>query len=293
MTFNSNDNELQNDILQAQLDDIFRDVLETPDNTIWTPQNAADFDPEHWREPVVDMEEFVLSSEYLNCQTVYPKVMDILWELDKPEIREAYLALGKGSGKSFISSIMKARMIYKLLCLKNPQLFFGKADGSQLLTLNLSVSRDQARDVIFGSFLNMVKASKWFEGKFKERTHSVEFPNNIFAFSGHSKSTSWLGYNTILGILDEASWHLDNNERSVADELYSTLIGSCKTRFPWAYKIIVISSVREYDDFLLSKIDYVKEKGEHLEVGEDRPHRFQILQNNRTRGQAESQFRGF
>lgn len=219
-----------------------------------------------YEERYVDIIEFVESKHYLNLRgKAFNKVLQILWEIDKPNIREVYLCLAKGSGKSFMSSIMLARGIYWLLNMRDPITTLGLAPGSSIYCLNVSVSSQQARDVIFRDLCNRINDSPWFKGKYKERKTDIQFMKNIAAVCGHSQSTSFLGYNTAFGIMDEADFQLDNNKRSVAKELYTALKGSMFSRFANSYKLISISSPKDPDGYILSSIDRVKQTGSKFE----------------------------
>ena len=122
-------------------------------------------------------------------------------------------------------------------------------------------------DVVFADFIEKLNHSKCFHEvknvlELSEiKGHSVPyyydtkdrilFPKNIISVSGHSKSEAWLGYNTKQGILDEADWFVDNTNKSKANEVYNSLLGSCRTRFPDHYKIIVITSPKSTESFAM------------------------------------------
>lgn len=219
-------------------------------------------------EPIVALDEFVGGRRYLGIRgRVYPRVMDILEEVNKPHVREAYLSLGKGSGKSTICGVLMARWVYELLCHREPQTAFGLLPDSRLTVLNVSTSKDQAKNVIFGSFMARVRGAPWFEGKYKELTTECRFPKNIFANCGHSGSKAFLGYDTVAAVMDEASWMLDTSFRSVAADIYDMLTGSLKTRFPHTYKLVIVSSPRTPEDFLTEQVEWVRRVGHAFHLG--------------------------
>lgn len=213
-------------------------------------------------EQPVPMEDFILGRRYLNLKgLINQEKIEILTQFDQPHVRKMWCAAGSGSGKSFMVSIAMARQIYNLLCLRRPDLFYLLGPGSRIAIINLSVSKEQARDVIFSEFLARVSLSPWFNGKYKEWTAKARFPKRIYAFSGGSAAISYYGYHTIFGSLDEASFLVDRQERSVAEELTEALLKSLNTRFPRAFKLFVISTLRSADDFLYNQIERVKEEG--------------------------------
>ena len=213
-------------------------------------------------EMPVDMEQFVCGKRYLGLKgNIDPVKLDLLIQLDQPHVRKGWLACGSGSGKSFMVSIIQSRTIYKLLCLKRPDLFYMLGPGSKIAAVNLSVAKEQAKDVVFAEFIGRISHSPWFTGKFEPQVGRCLFPKQVFAISGGSAATSFFGYHTILGAIDEASFLLDRDQRSLAEELTEALMKSLTTRFPNSYKLLVISTLRSDDDFLYQNIERIKADG--------------------------------
>lgn len=158
--------------------------------------------------------------------------------------------------------------IYKALCLKNPQDYYGLIPGDALAALIVSVSEKQAKDVGFARTLNLLKMSRWFDNKFEYSSKEIKFPKNITFYCGHSGATSWLGYNTFRAAMDETEWMVDSNNRSVARELYRALKGSLNTRYPDKYKLLCISSPKNEYSFLNTLFKGVKETGRKVDLDE-------------------------
>ncbi len=212
-------------------------------------------------EVPVSMEEFILSRRFLNLKGyINQEKIDILAQFAQPHVRKAYMAVGSGGGKSFCVSVAMAWMIYTVACLKRPDLFYLLGPGSKIAVINLSVSKEQARDVIFSEFLARIGNAPWFTGKYRAWTAKARFPKRVYALSGGSTATSYYGYHTIFGSLDEASFLMDGT-RSVAEELVEALQKSLSTRFPRAYKLMVISTLRSPDDYLFNQIERIREEG--------------------------------
>lgn len=218
-----------------------------------------------YEEVPVSFDEFVYGRRYLGLRgKINPEKMYLLHEFIKPEVRKFWCAVGKGGGKSFMVSLVQAWEVYNLLCLKRPDLFYMLGPGSKIATVNLSVAKEQAKDVVFGEFIGRISHAPWFRGKFEPLQNRCIFPKNIFALSGGSSATSYYGYHTKMGCVDEASFLLDREGRSLAEELTEALIGSLTTRFPNSYKLMVISTLRADDDYLYTNINRVKKDGQLL-----------------------------
>ena len=112
---------------------------------------------------IVDIQTFIDSPDYLNAKTeCWDSIKDDLEELFKGNYTEAVFCCAIGSGKSFASSIIMAYMAYKLLCLKDPQGFFGLARDSQICFINMSLRAEQSKKVVFGEIKARIDNSPWY-----------------------------------------------------------------------------------------------------------------------------------
>ncbi|CAN5832059.1 hypothetical protein BH24ACT15_BH24ACT15_33490 [soil metagenome] len=190
-------------------------------------------------------------------------------QVDSPS--HLYLA-GKGmipTHNSFMVSCVQAWEIYNLLCLKRPDLYFMLGPGSKIATVNLSVGKEQAKDVVFAEFIGRLSNAPWFYNKFRAQASRCIFAKNVFALSGGSGATSYYGYHTKMGCVDEASFMIDREGRSQVEELIEALVKSLTTRFPTSYKLMVISTLRDEEDYLYVNIERIKEDGVPLLVTTD------------------------
>jgi len=224
-----------------------------------------------FEEPDVPMDEFVCGRKYLNIPWISGGVMSILEAFDQPYVREGYFGVGKGAGKSFTASITMGRGIQQMLRMRDPQMYHMLSPGSKIAILNASTGRDQARDVVFNEFRQRILNSPYFS-RWGHRlgTRFGTFPKEIFVMAGSSAAVSALGYNTKIGIMDEASWMMDTNKRSVAKEVADALLGSLETRFGTTYKFMAISSLRAETDWLYKNIERVCTEGVSFNLREER-----------------------
>lgn len=208
---------------------------------------------------VPDLDTFLFDERYLGLKekSLYPAIRELLHQIDKPEIREAYLVLGKGSGKSTLTAILQARNLHKLLCYINPQEYFKLMPGSLTALINMSISAPQALNVMFKKFSyfvnqiqDFIQISKRQYVKYKENKNDAsytlkEFANideiknvemysetqgvilfpdkSIIALSGHSNAPSFFGYDIFYGSVDEASFFVQPKNRKLDDENLGTV----------------------------------------------------------------------
>lgn len=178
---------------------------------------------------------------------------------------EVVLQLGKGSGKDFVTAIAFARVVYLLLCLKDPARYFGKPRGNSIDILNIAVNAKQAKNVFFKEFKQRIETSPWFVGKYTTYADSIEFDKNITAYSGHSEREGWEGYNFLLVVLDEISGFnteeesekTGGREAKTAEAIYDTYSATVASRFPQFGKVVLLSFPRYKNDFIQNHYESV------------------------------------
>lgn len=223
------------------------------------------FEPSLYKdnEPPVDILTFIddpyLSGEPIDFQ---PAVREILWDIEDPDIREVDLEIGKGSGKSELCITSQVYGVYLLTRMKDPHRFFGLAYHNLIASINVSINREQAKDVVFKGVKEKIESSPYFRSLQPDiLTQEVRFPGNISLFCGHSGSKAFLGYATIRAVMDETNYMLDTNNRSQAEELYGMLTGSMKTRAPEHYKLVSVSSTTLSSTWLHQRIQQAQTEG--------------------------------
>ena len=259
----------------------------------------------HFIEKPVDVKTFVQSPDYLG----QPILSDIQYEIveamsqiyrkedlvalmgdiegeryySKYTKNELILQLGKGSGKDFISTVACAYVVYKLLCLKDPAIYYGKPASDAIDIINVAVNAAQAKNVFFKGFKTKIEKSPWFAGKYNAKADSVEFDKSITVYSGHSERESHEGLNLLMAVLDEISGFASevvtgNEQGKTADNIYKAFRGSVDSRFPDLGKVVLLSFPRYLGDFISQRYESVIADKETIErthtfiINEDLPH---------------------
>ena len=259
----------------------------------------------HFIETPVDVKTFVQSPDYLGqpllsdiqyeiveaMSQIYRKedVIDIMGDVEgtkhfnKYTKNELILQLGKGSGKDFISTVACAYVVYKLLCLKDPAIYYGKPAGDAIDIINVAVNAQQAKNVFFKGFKTKIEKSPWFAGKYNAKADSIEFDKAITVYSGHSERESHEGLNLLMAVLDEISGFVSevvsgNEQGKTADNIYKAFRGSVDSRFPDLGKVVLLSFPRYQGDFISQRYESVIAEKETIErthtfiMNEDLPH---------------------
>lgn len=167
------------------------------------------------------------------------------------------------SGKDFISAIITTTVIYRLICLKNPQTYYNQSKVSHIDLLNMAYSSGQAEETYFAYLGSLIKGCKWFSGKYKSSgANKLLFSKNIRAFSGNSYEESFEGKNLFVCILDEIGAFKTDEEilsmstkkmrapRWSASAVYDMAATSIASRFGDRGKLISISFPRYKGDFI-------------------------------------------
>ena len=258
----------------------------------------------HFVEKPVDAKTFVESPDYLGqpplseiqytiveaMSQIYRKddVVDIMGDAGEEYFKkytknELILQLGKGSGKDFVSTVACAYVVYKMLCLKDPAVYYGKPAGDAIDIINVAVNAQQAKNVFFKGFKSKIERSPWFAGKYNPKADSIEFDKAITVYSGHSERESHEGLNLFMAVLDEISGFASevatgNEQGKTADNIYKAFRGTVDSRFPDLGKVVLLSFPRYPGDFISQRYDSVVADKEVIEkthkfiINEDLPH---------------------
>lgn len=197
--------------------------------------------PDFERRPAT-IEEF-LKAPYLDIwDRVRPGLRDAFIDIFGTEVTSERIAFVEramftgaiGIGKTTFASIALPYMAHWVLCLKDPQGFYGLLPGSRIAFMQMSTSRKQALEVVFGDIKARINNSKWFLENFPyddNFTNQIRFPKDIWIIPGDSGETTFEGYNILGGILDEMDSHKQTQDKDYADVGYNTIESRIASRF--------------------------------------------------------------
>lgn len=169
--------------------------------------------------------------------------------------------LSYNSGKDFCSTVICSYIVYLLLCLRDPQEYFGKPPGDMIDIMNIAINSAQAYNVFFRGVKTRIERCPWFEGKYQmhEATRMIEFDKSIRLISGHSESENLEGYNVLLVVLDEISGFggEGTDRRVTAESTYKMHRASVVSRFGQRGKLLLLSFPRHKNDFIMKRYNEV------------------------------------
>ena len=122
-----------------------------------------------YKEIPVDIDTFIESDMYLgktnrNGQGVYPYWREVMTDLftSGNKYEEVILTGATRIGKTSTAITCVAYMLYRLMCLRDPQKYFGKKEISKFSVLFFNITKELASGVAFREFNDTLKASPWF-----------------------------------------------------------------------------------------------------------------------------------
>lgn len=214
-------------------------------------------------------------------QPLFPEQLNAINAIFTPDFKditdstnELLLMYGEGAGKDFLCERILIYVAYWLNCLKSPQKYLNRADGTPIDLVNTSVTEEHAANVFFKQFceaiplvINPNTGNNWFSEQGMDiragkdiQTSSVKFPKFITAYSCSSVKYTAEGKNVFLGILDEiAEFRYEK-----AKALYTNLKATCTSRFPQKHKVVLISYLRDEFDFMNTHWNAVENLPLHL-----------------------------
>lgn len=225
-------------------------IAQTPSKSI---SHENSFDSEFYKEKPESFRYFAL--KMCGIKEIFPvqlELIDAIFGEDvfafDNELYNIFIAYwGKGSGKDYIAALIAAYLVYRLMCLIDPQVFLmekygcsiGKGDNIDIV--NVSINARQAENVYFKKFKNIVRSCKnpvtgenWFvergvDIEEQKDLQSVEarFPNNINCYSLNSDSYTGEGLNILQATFDE----FGGMKPVKAMELYENIESSMLSRF--------------------------------------------------------------
>lgn len=161
-----------------------------------------------WEEIPVDIDTFIDDERYMrnyfysdgkSC-LIYPRWRTELKNIfeDPYKYNEICFTGGIGLGKSEAAKIGVCYLLYRTMCLKNPQLFYNKPIGKPIVFFFFNNNLTLANEVLLKPFVEMLMTSNWFmdRGEILGREHLRYKSHKNIVLAAGSKDTHALGQDT-------------------------------------------------------------------------------------------------
>lgn len=236
-----------------------------------------------YEEIPVSIDEFLENDHYMgkvynNGKNIYPywrKFLHNFFHENPDKAFEVCLSGCIGSGKSTISSIALTYLMYKTLCLKNPQKFYGLTANSPIVFVVLNLTLDLAYQGLYSMIVESIRLSPWFcervdiRGKYE---YTIAFPKNISLMAG-SNVQHTIGKNVLGAIMDEMNFsNAPKGSKNSILDMYRNIRRRLESRFLKQGRIpgilFLVSSKNTEMDFLEQYVKSVSHQKTTIVVDE-------------------------
>lgn len=270
---NSSEKQVVLQILQEMQTEGRSETLES----LW----YADYD-----EIPVSVEEFITNPRYLgkstrNGESIYPYWRHKYNEIfdDSLNYEEIVLTGAIGVGKTRTAVICLCYLLYKLMCLKNPQEYFKFNEGDKITIFFLNINLKLAEGVGYKTMHQYLLNSPWFmeRGTQSGRTNLVYNPPHNIGITYGSKSDHALGQQVYCAFLDEVDFTKGGikggdvlNMQNGIMQAYTTIKERINSRFiknGIQYgRLFLVSSKKSEHDFIEAYIRKMKSETDKMLV---------------------------
>ena len=246
---------------------------------------------EDYKEIPVDLDTFLCNDRYLgkvtrNGEGIYP-----YWKTAMHQIFDAgnkyHECMFTGAtriGKSSTAITCTAYMLYRLMCLKDPQKFFNKKEESKFSILFFNVTKDLSRGVAFREFNDTLAASPWFMehgtlSKSERDFYYIPEGGKVVIDFGSDVAHS-LGKQVYVGFMDEINFARSGikdinkakaNIKATYDSIVARVEGTFRQNGEVWGKIFAVSSKKGDSDFMEDHIQQQMTAGNEHMIVFDKP----------------------
>lgn len=209
----------------------------------------------------------IVSIEYVGVEDVYDLTVDRHhnFAISAGCVVHNCITGAIGIGKSTVATIALTYLIYRTLCLKNPQKFYGLTANSPIVFMVFNLTLELAYSGLYSMIVESIRTSPWFKkhvdirGKYE---FTIEFPKGISLMAG-SQTTHSIGKNVLGAVLDEVNFgNAPKGSKNSIMDLYKNIRRRLESRFLKAGRIpgllMMVSSKNSEMDFLEQYINSIK-----------------------------------
>lgn len=252
---------------------ILKEYQDTGDSKIYNEILQSD-----WDEVPVDITTFMHDRRYLGNAlydqegrfTVFPYWEEKLKDIFPDNYSIAYNTLvftgSIGIGKSFVAVICLLYLLYRLLCLKDPYLYYGLQPIDKISISLMNITLDAAKGVALDKMNQMILSSEWFmsHGEMKGTSNLNYVPEKHIELITASSNNQIIGRAIIANFTDEVNFGVTSDVEKLKrkqKQLISQIDARMKSRFlrgDYLPTLNIIASSKNSDQSFLE--DYIEGK---------------------------------
>lgn len=230
----------------------------------------------------VDIETFLHDKNYLGNGlydadgrfTLFPYWEKVLKKIFPDNISTRYNTLiltgSIGIGKSTIAVICLLYILYRLLCLHDPYLYYGLQPVDKISISLMNITIENAKGVALDKMNQMIMSSNWFmaHGKMSGQTNLVYVPEKHIELITASSNNQVIGRALLANFSDEVNWGITNDTEKLKKkykQLVSQIDARMKSRFlrgTYLPTLNIIASSKNNEQSFLDEYINTKKKNE-------------------------------
>lgn len=253
--------------------DILKQVASSGNSELLDTLKYSDFD-----EIPVDIHTFLHDKKYLGNAlydkdgrfTLFPyweeKLQDVFPDNLTTRYNTIILTGSIGIGKSTFAVICLLYMLYRLLCMKDPYLYYGMQPIDKISISLMNITIENAKGVALDKMNQMLLASEWFmsHGEMAGISNLVYRPNKHIEFVCASSNNQIIGRALFASFEDEVNFGIGNNierQKAKLKQIISQVDSRMASRFlrgEFLPTLNIIASSKASDQSFLD--DYIETK---------------------------------
>lgn len=233
-------------------------------------QVLFEIDRDQYEFEPVSIEEFIFNENFLGKtvgKTLYPIWVETLKKIYPTpyfnQYNEVIVSAGIGVGKTVLATVGLLYNVYKVLCLKSPQTYYGLMPDVKIAFMMFSKTKGLAQSVNFDYLNTFLSNSKFFRERVKiPKTSSgvqngINLSKNVWLEIG-SQISHALGKAVFGAVLDEANFQNEGSQQ--AEKIYSGILNRMESRFAGSMGVLpsilfVVSSPKNANSFLEERLE--------------------------------------
>lgn len=267
-----------------------------------------------YEEIPVDVETFLRDLKYLGKGlindegkfTVFPYWVNLLKEifpdpLGPPVYNTLALSGAIGLGKSFEAVLVGLYELYRMMCLKDPYLYYGLQPIDKITFAFINITIDAARGVAWDKCQQLLQSSEWFmqRGTLTKSANPTWMPPKGIELIAGSQSRHIIGRAVFFAFFDEVSFQLNQDvekQKKKAQALVNTAAARMQSRFMKGEKnptILVLASSKRTEQSYMETFIESKRKNDSkttrvvdepqwvIRTDKDSPNKFKVALGNK------------
>ena len=235
-----------------------------------------------WEEIPVSIETFLHDRRYLGNGlydpdgrfTIFPYWEEKLKDIFPTNTTTRYNTLvftgAIGLGKSTIAVICLLYLLYRLLCLKDPYLYYGMQPIDKISISLMNITLENAKGVALDKMNQMILSSDWFmaHGEMRGETNLQFYPNKHIELITASSNNQVIGRAIFANFTDEVNFGLTNDVEKLKKkqlQLISQIDARMSSRFmrgTYLPTLNILASSKNSDQSFLESYIENKKKNE-------------------------------